>query len=61
MTASKKLRMSLSRRGDTIHLRVRNGGRPLTAEQQIQLQILEYEITNTSHSDEMQEDREIEL
>jgi hypothetical protein len=49
MKRKTKLHVTLTRRGDTIHVRVHDNGLPLSDEDSIRLQILEYQITNTDH------------
>jgi hypothetical protein len=59
MENSQKLRVSNIRRGDTISVRARKGGLLPTQEDHIQLQTLEYQITNTDHFNQIAEDQEI--
>jgi hypothetical protein len=49
MNAKSKLHVTFTRRDNRIHVSVKNAGVPLSSEEHIQLQILEYEMTNTDH------------
>ena len=48
MNNNTKLTVSITRSGHTIHVSASKGGEPLTPEDHLQLQILEYQATNTS-------------
>lgn len=61
MTKQSKLRLSIIWRGNTIHVRARKNGQPLTQEDHIQIQILESEIANTDHFKDVPEDQEIHI
>lgn len=59
MTGRTKLRIGITRHSETIYVRARKGGQPLTQEDRTQLQTLEYEIANTDHFCDIEEGREI--
>ncbi len=44
MNVSNKLRVTITRSGDTFHIRACKGGHPLTQDDHIQLQILEHQV-----------------
>jgi hypothetical protein len=50
MSKSRKLLVDITRRGDTLHFHASNGGEFLAPEDSIQLQMLEYQATNTRES-----------